>query len=291
MPRSTSATALPMHALAMSTAMRSRPQKPRQRRRSVAPSLVLLPVWPPAPTSPRCSRSQTHAASGDSVVVVAPGALVVAVLPSPLKSFPSTSTISVPDSWESAHQLGAGHDALQQLRLGQVGRGVADLGCGRRDRVGRPATPPLTKPFCWSSWEVLPAAPSDPGAVAHQDPHVDRADRGGAPAAVPLAAGGAVVVVGIGASPRRTASTASASGCFSSRNDPAESPIFHGRVSKVGPLPSSSERPMNARTSSLNDGAVERLVGGELRDQVVGEVGRDRRVVGCLQAPRGGRAA
>ena len=78
--------------------------------------------------SPRCSRSQTHAASGDSVVVVAPGAPVVAVLPSPWKSFPSTSTISVPDSWESGTSLAPGTMLWQQLRLGQVGRGVADLG-------------------------------------------------------------------------------------------------------------------------------------------------------------------
>ncbi len=184
MPRSTSATALVMHALAMSTAIRSRPQKPRQRRRSVGAFVGAAPRVGRRPRhSPRCSRSQTHAASGDSVVVVAPGRAGGGRAAQPVEVLPEHQHDIGAGQLGVGHQLGAGHDALQQLRLGQVGRGVADLAVVDE-----------------AAWVVLdPAAHEalllellggvagravDPGAVAHQHPHVDRADRGGAPAAV-----------------------------------------------------------------------------------------------------------
>ena len=276
MPRSTSATALVMHTLAMThrdhePAPEAAPAHAARSRRFVraAPRVGRRPRH-----LPRSSRSQTQAASGDTVVVVvAPGAPVVAVLPSPWKSFPRTSTISVPASDESSTSWAPGTMLGEQLGLGQVGRRVADLavvdGAARgRSRRRRSRTPSAGAPARWCRRRparrsrCAPATRTSTGRTAGVVPPP------------PLVAGGAVVVVGIGASPRRTASTASASGCFSTRNEPAESPIFHGRVSKVGPLPSSSERPMNARTSSLNDAAVERLVGGE----VAGSGGRRGRV-------------
>ena len=119
------------------------------------------------------------------------------------------------------------------------------------------SAPPGTKPFPARACEVFPAAFCTPEALRTSTRTSDAFTLGAVvpaePEPEPPFAGGAVVVVGMGAWPRSTASTASASGCLTVRKEPTESPIFHGSVSNVGP-PLESRSPRNACTSWLNAG-------------------------------------
>ena len=148
------------------------------------------------------------------------------------------------------------------------------------------SAPPGTKPLPARACEVFPAAPCTPGGVAHQHPHVGRLHarrrRAGGAGAGAAVAGGAVVVVGMGAWPRSTASTASASGCLTSQEGTDGVAHLPRQRLERRPAARALESPRNACTSWLNAGRSKRGVGGEVRDHLVGEVGRDHRVVDGL---------
>ena len=210
-------------------------------------------------TSGRCSAATDRQLRATVWSEWRAGAPVVAVapLPSPLKLLPRASDDVGAGERGVRHQLGVGHVGGEQLGLGEVGRGVPDLGRGRwcrggRSRRRRARNPSRRGPARCSPPRSAPRRRCAPAPARRTPSRSAPSCRRSRSRSHRRGRGRGRGRDG-GLAPQHREHRIGLGLLDESGRNRRESPIFHGSVSNVGP-PLESLSPRNACTSWLNAG-------------------------------------